>query len=595
MRVNDLSLLIGGYAGQGVQTIANSFARLCTRAGLYAFINHEYPSNIKGEHNYAQIMISEKNIGSSTSQVDLLLALDAKTVNEHVNKIRPGGALIYDSENVEVSHIDIRLKVNPIERNDITVIDIPFANIAVELSGSKKMINSIGLGAVTGLLRLDFKLLAGMLRQSLSKFEDKIIKQNLEGAKHAYDKVKEAYSEQFGVFLKEQKAPKKMLLTGNDAVALGAIKAGLEFYSSYPMSPSSSVLGYLSKHARKYNIITLLPEDEISALGMAIGASFAGARAMTGTSGGGFCLMTEYLGLAGMAEIPVVILEGQRPGPATGLPTRTEQGDLKFVLSAHQSDFPRIVIAPGDPSEAFYLTYEAFNLADRYQTPVIILSDKHLCESYWTNKFFNTDSMKIDRGNILQENELSKIKTFNRFQITDSGISPRSLPGTPGGVFKATGNEHTEYGFLSEESDNRVNQTDKRMRKTKSLDVSKIGIKLHGDPNTDITLVGWGSTKRVILDAMSALKERQGLNCNFLQIIYLEPFPSKQIADILANVKCTVLIENNATGQLGNIIRQKTGYKIKNKILKYDGRQFLRDELVDRIEDILKHCHKTAI
>ncbi|MCP4581064.1 MAG: 2-oxoacid:acceptor oxidoreductase subunit alpha [candidate division Zixibacteria bacterium] len=586
--MNDLNLLIGGYAGQGVQTVATSFARLCTRAGLYAFVNLEYPSNIKGEHNYAHIMVSEENTGSQTSHIDLLLALDVKTVNEHINEIRPGGALIYDSQNLELSHIDIGLKLNPIERNDITVIDIPLADIAVELGGSKRMINSIGLGAVVGLLRLDFEHLAGMLRQTLSRFEDKIVKQNLEGARHGYDKTREEYSERFGVFLKERGAPNRMFLTGNDAVSMGAIKAGLKFYASYPMSPSSSVLGYLSKHAREYDIITMLPEDEISAIGLAIGASFAGARSMTGTSGGGFCLMTEYMGLAGMAEIPLVIFESQRPGPATGLPTRTEQGDLKFVLSAHQGDFPRIVITPGDPAEAYRYTFDAFNLADKYQTPVIVLSDKHLSESYWTYDLFNSDNMKIDRGQVHHENELSKLGAYKRYLITDSGISPRTLPGTPGGVFKSTGNAHTEYGLLTEDSESCVAQVDKRSRKIESYDVSEIGIKLHGDSRADITLVGWGSTKRVILDAISVLEKRQGVKCNFLQVIYMEPFPATRIADVLENSNHAVLIENNSTGQLGDIIRQNTGLKITDIILKYDGRQFLRDELVDRIETVLK-------
>ncbi|MCD6163183.1 MAG: 2-oxoacid:acceptor oxidoreductase family protein [candidate division Zixibacteria bacterium] len=236
MKVNDISLLIGGYAGQGVQTIANSFARLCTRAGLYAFVNFEYPSNIKGEHNYAQIMVSEKNIGSSTTQVDLLVALDIKTANEHISKIRPGGALIYDNKNLEVSHIDTGLKVNSIERDDIIVIDVPFSDIVIEMDGSKKMINSIGLGAVIGLLRLDFELLDGMLHQSLSKFEDKIIKQNLEGARYAYDKIKDEYSEQFGVSLEPLDAPDRMFLTGKQGFISSSTPSGS---IEMPFSPAA--------------------------------------------------------------------------------------------------------------------------------------------------------------------------------------------------------------------------------------------------------------------------------------------------------------------------------------------------------------------
>jgi len=297
--------------------------------------------------------------------------------------------------------------------------------------------------------------------------------------------------------------------------------------------------------------------------------------------------MTEHFGLAGMAEIPLVLLEGQRPGPATGLPTRTEQADLKFVLSAHQGDFPRIVIAPGDPTEAFYLTFDAFNLADKYQTPVILLTDKHLAESYWTYAPFKPADMIIDRGDILPENKLSKINDYKRYADTDSGISPRTLPGTPGGVYKATGNEHNEYGLTSEEPDIRSLQMDKRLRKTSALDVSEIGLKLHGEPDAEVTIVGWGSTKLAIIDAISILKNQYGKSCNFLQIIYMEPFPTDRVFDLLQMTVHTILVENNASAQLGALIRQKTGLEIKNRILKYNGRQFFRDELVESINQHL--------
>ncbi len=587
MKKNTLSFVVGGYAGQGIKTVALAFARICSRAGLHVFVNQEYPSNIKGEHNYFQVMVSGDWVGSHTRQAEVLLALDAKTVNLHLDKIAPGGALIFDRNGIEVSPIDTGLKVGEIERDDIAVLDIPFKEIAKAVGGSSKTINSIGLGAVQGLLGLKFDLLADMLRQSLAKFGDAIVQQNLDGAKRAYDTTRNDYSEALGIVLEKRQAPERMLLSGNDAVALGALQAGVKFYTSYPMTPSSAVLGFLSERAREYGLVTLLTEDEISAAGMAIGASFAGARAMTGTSGGGFCLMSEFLGLAGMAEIPLVILEGQRPGPATGLPTRTEQGDLKFVLSAHQGDFPRIVIAPGDPPEAFELTFEAFNLADRYQTPVIVLTDKHVAESLWTYEPFETQGMRIDRGQCLGEQELSALKPYKRFLLTESGVSPRTRPGVRGGMFRATGNEHTEYGLTSEDAENRAAQVDKRLRKTATLDVSQIGAKLHGDPEADLTLVGWGSTKWAILDAMQLLQETQGIRSNFLQIIYMEPFPADRVAAVWSKAKRTMLVENNATGQLGDVIRQKTGLAPDDRILKYNGRQFFRDELAERILDRL--------
>lgn len=583
MKRNTLSLIVGGHAGQGVKTVAQSFARICSRAGLQVFLNQEYPSNIKGEHNYYQVMVSEDWVGAHTRQADVLLALDAKSVNLHIDQIAPGGGLVFDREGTEVSPIDIGLKIGQIERGDITVLDIPFKQIAKDVGGSGRTINSVGMGSLQGLLGLGFDLLADMLRQSLSKYGDAVVQQNLDGARRAYDFAEDNYSEKLGMVLESREAPDRMLISGNDAVAMGALKAGLKFYSSYPMSPSSGVLSFLSSRAREYGLVTLLAEDEISAGGTAIGASFAGVRAMAGTSGGGFCLMAESLGLAGMAEIPLVILEGQRPGPATGLPTRTEQGDLKFVLSAHQGDFPRIVIAPGDPPESFRLTFDAFNLADRYQTPVIILTDKHLAESSWTYEPFDTEGMTIDRGACLGEKELSGVEAYERFLLTESGVSPRTRPGVRGGVFKATGNEHTECGLLTEDADDRVAQTDKRLRKTASVDVSQIGVKLHGDPHANLTLVGWGSTKHVILQAMALLKETENLNCNFLQLIYMEPFPAGRVTEVIKNATRTMLIENNATGQLGDLIRQKTGLAIEDRILKYDGRQFYKDELADFI------------
>ena len=583
MEHNTLSLIIGGYAGQGVKTLAQTFARICSRAGFQVFLNQEYPSNIRGEHNHFQVMVSGDWVGAHTCQANVLLALDAKTVNLHIEEIASGGALVFDREGIEVSPVDEGMEVGRIKRGDIAVLDIPFKQIAKEVGGSGKAINSVGLGSLLGLLGLDFDPPADVLRQSLSKLANETVQQNVDGARRAYDITRDEYSGKLGMVLGRREAPDRMLISGNDAVAMGALKAGLKFYSSYPMSPASGVLNFLSKRARDYGLVALLTEDEISAAGMAIGASFAGVRAMTGTSGGGFCLMAEFLGLAGMAEIPLVILEGQRPGPATGLPTRTEQGDLSFVLSAHQGDFPRLVIAPGDPAEAFELTFDAFNLADRYQTPVIVLTDKHLAESFWTYEPFDTGGMTIDRGQYLGEKELSEIRDYKRFLLTEPGISPRTRPGIRGGVFRATGNEHNEYGRLSEEADDRTAQVDKRLRKTAGLDVSHIGARLHGDPDAQLTVVGWGSTKWVILEAIALLKTTQNINCNFLQIIYLEPFPTSCVTEVIRRAKRTALVENNATGQLGDLIRQKTGFTIQDRILKYNGRQFCRDELAELI------------
>jgi 2-oxoglutarate ferredoxin oxidoreductase subunit alpha len=585
-KVNELNFMVGGFAGQGVRTVGDAFGRLCVQAGLHVFVNLEYPSNIKGEHNHSQIMVSERPVHSLTRPVDLLLALDAKTVLWHAPDLRPGGALIYDSKNLERSPIDPGLTGVKIERDDILVVDLPLLQIAREVGGGEKMLNSMGLGVVQGLLRFDFEELAAMLRASLAKLGEEKVRQNLEGARRAFDLAHDQFAGRFDVRLERREGPGRMILTGNEALGMGAVKAGLKFFAAYPMTPASSILSFMSKHAREFGLISILPEDEISAVGMAVGAAYAGVRAMTATSGGGFCLMCEHLGLAAMCEIPIVIVEAQRPGPATGLPTRTAQGDLKFVLSAHQDEFARVVIAPGDPVEAFRWGFEAFNIAERVQTPVILLMDKHLSESGFTCEPFRTDGMTVDRGLFLSEEELAAMPKYKRYAVTESGVSPRSRPGVRGGAYLANGNEHNQYGHISEDSRNRSAQVEKRLRKLKALDVSEFGACLHGDAEADVTLVGWGSTKCVVHDAMKVLNER-GVRCNFLQIIFIEPFPWAFVTRVLNQAKKTILIENNATAQLADVVCEKIGIVLRDRVLKYDGRMFFRDELADRIEEFL--------
>jgi len=587
VKTNQLSFTIGGFAGQGVKTAGMLFAKVCTRSGLHVFINEEYPSNIKGEHSYLQLMVSAEAVTAHTQTTDVLLALDRRSLQVHQDSVRPGGAIVYDGGALALSPVDRGMEEVTVTRDDVLVIDLPLVELAREAGGGPRMLNSIGLGAVQGLLRFDFEELAKDMREALARLGPDLVDKNLAGARLAHDRVLKEYAEQFDVILERQPGPERMLLTGNDAIGLGALQAGVKLYTGYPMTPASSVLSQMATHAREYGLVSVLTEDEISALGMALGAGFAGVRAMTGTSGGGFCLMCEYLGLGAMAEVPVVILEGMRPGPATGLPTRTEQGDLKFVLSAHQGDFPRIVIAPGTVQEAFEWTFEAFNLAEQYQTPVIVMSDKHLGECSFTAEPFDTEGLTVDRGEVLSAEQLAEIEDYKRFLDTPSGISPRALPGTPGGVHRATGNEHQETGYTSEASEDRNQQMRKRLRKLDGLDVSQIGWRLHGPEEADVTLVSWGSCTPVILETMKLLTERRGLTVNYLQIIFMSPFPAEPVERILTAAKRTMVVENNATGQLADLITEKTALRTAERVLKFDGRQFFRDELADHIEERL--------
>ena len=575
MAMNELSFMVGGGAGLGVKTAGLLFARLCARAGLHVYANVEYPSIIRGDHNSYQVMVSPRRVHGHVRPLDVLLALDDLSIALHGEDIRRQGALLY---NAEQSKADL----TKLEEQGVVLVGLPCESLIKEAGGEERLLNTIGIGATMGLLRFEFAALEATLQSMFARHGREVLEQNVGAARRAYDFAAESSSSPFDLALQPCAAPRRMLLTGNEAAALGAIKAGVKFYAGYPMTPSSSLLSYLAAHERACGLVVKHAEDEISAAAMAIGASFAGTRAMTGTSGGGFCLMSESLGLAGMTETPLVIVESQRPGPATGLPTRTEQGDLKFVLSASQGEFPRIVLAPGDPEQAFQLTFEAFNLAERYQTPAIILMDKHLSESAWTCEPFAGEGLSVDRGERLDEAALASLEEYKRYALTESGVSPMVRPGTPGGVFCATSDEHDEHGHICEEEDVRTQMVEKRLRKIKALDVSECGCKLYGDREADLTLVAWGSTIAPLRGALSVLAG-EGARIKVLQVIYMSPFPGEQVAGVLHGASKTAVVENNATAQLSEVIRANTGVTIGDAILKYSGRQWQVDELTDQI------------
>jgi len=367
-------------------------------------------------------------------------------------------------------------------------------------------------------------------------------------------------------------------------LALGAVAGGLGFYAAYPMTPSSSILHYLAKIAAKTGLVVKHAEDEISVANMALGASHMGARSMVATSGGGFALMTETLGLVGLTETPLVMINVQRGGPATGLPTWTEQADLQFMLHAAQGDFPRIVMAPGDAGEAFEMGHQALNWADMYQLPVLILSDKLIGEGNTTVPRFNSKNVKINRGKILTQAQLNKIKEYGRYKVTQDGISPRALPGMKGGLFIANSDEHDAYGFSNEDSQNRIDQVDKRYRKLDEFRKIMPKPLIYGNPKAKKTVVFWGSNKGVVLDSYVALPDKIKSKIRIMQYQYLWPFDGDFTKKILNGSKDILLIENNPNGQLGNLITQETGIMIKNKLLKYDGRPFFREEIINALK-----------
>jgi len=577
---NSLSWKIGGEAGYGIMTTGLIFAKVCSRAGLHVFDYPEYPSLIRGGHNTYQVRAEVEEVFSHVRHVDLLVALNMETIDKHKEELSSGGGIIYDGDKIHLSKEDLG-------REDVKLYPVPLLRLAEESGGRRIMINSVALGASVALIDFDFEMLSSVIKDVYGGKAEETIEFNIKAAKLGYDYVKNRGMEKdFGCKLPKVSGKKRMLITGNEAVGMGAIKAGCKFYAAYPMTPASSILHFMAAQERKFSLVVKHTEDEIAAITMVIGAGFAGARAMTATSGGGFSLMSEALGLAAMTETPIVVVVSQRPGPSTGLPTHTEQGDLKFVLHASQGDFPRFVMAPGDVEECFYKTLEAFNLAERYQCPSILVLDKYLSESHKTSEKFDVNRVKIDRGLLLSDEELEKIGEFKRYEFTETGISPRTIPSQKRGVFTATGNEHYETGYLSEDKTVRTKMMDKRFRKFENAEKEMPEPKLFGPKDAEVTIIAWGSTKGPVKEAMKLL-DRDGIKANFLQILYIAPFPTKIVSKIIETSKRTVIVENNKTAQLASLIREKTGKEIEHKILKYDGRQFFPTEIYQRVKGVL--------
>ncbi len=580
MENNSLSWKIGGEAGYGIMTTGLIFAKVCSRAGLHVFDHTEYPSLIRGGHNTYQVRAEVEEVFSHVRHVDLLVVLNKETIDQHKEELAPGGGIIYDGDKIPLSKEELG-------REDVKLYHVPLLRLAEESGGRRIMVNSVALGASVALIDFDFEMLSSVIRDVYRGKARETIELNIRAARLGYDYVKSKGMEKdFGRKLPKVGGKKRMLLTGNEAVGLGAIKAGCKFYAAYPMTPASSILHFMVAQERNFSLVVKHPEDEIAAINMAIGAGFAGARAMTATSGGGFSLMSEALGLAAMTETPIVVVVCQRPGPSTGLATRTEQGDLRFVLHASQGDFPRFVIAPGDVEECFYKTIEAFNLAERYQCPVILILDKYLSESHNTAEEFDVSEVEIDRGLMLSDRDLEKIEEIKRYEFTETGISPRTIPSQRGGIFTATGSEHDETGYLSDDKTVRTKMMDKRFRKFEQAEREIPEPKLFGPKDAEVTIIAWGSTKGPIKEAMKLL-DRDGIKANFLQIMYISPFPTNTVSKIIETSKRTVIVENNKTAQLASLIREKTGKEIEHKILKYDGRQFFPTEIYQRVKEVL--------
>ncbi|MFC2056435.1 2-oxoacid:acceptor oxidoreductase subunit alpha, partial [Chloroflexota bacterium] len=462
--------------------------------------------------------------------------------------------------------------------------NVPSGRLAQETVKNRLMTNTVALGAAIGLCSYDFDLLAAVLRKEFERHGERIAEDNVVAARAGFDLAREHGAQRLRNKIRPtSESNRRMLLHGNEALALGAMVGGCKFISGYPMTPTTPILAYLADKGRQHNIAAMHVEDEISAINMAVGAAYAGVRAMVATSGGGFCLMVEGLALAGITETPIVVVLGQRPGPATGMPTRTEQGELWFALHAGHGEFPRVILAPATAEEAFYAIVKAFNLAERYQTPVIILTDHHLATSYATAERFDITKVKLDRGELLSDTEVNRLTDYKRHLVTESGISPRVLPGQGKTLVVTDSDEHNEAGHLIEDGDTRNQQNLKRMRKQNGLAAEISNPKFHHLPNAKFILVGWGSTYGAIREAADLL-QKDRVPVNILHLNEIWPFPKEAVSSVLNNGVKSIVIENNATAQMAQLIRRETGHEVDSTILKSDGRPFSPEEIVSRLK-----------
>ncbi|WP_287584621.1 2-oxoacid:acceptor oxidoreductase subunit alpha [Candidatus Borrarchaeum sp.] len=569
----DLNFRVGGAAGQGVQSIGGILSKTFARGGYHIFTHQDYESRIRGGHSFFHLRLSDKPVYTAPNEVNVLIALDDRTIEIHQDVMVPNSVIICDRQLREV---------DPEVERIHDIFDVPLMNLAVE-AGNKLYVNTVAMGAALGLIEFDFDILTGLITDEFKKKGQTIIDENVKAARSGYEFTQKNYKGTCCYTIKPRTAPKKMVLTSNEAVGLGALFAGCKFVSAYPMTPSTSIWVTMKALAHD-DFVFVQTEDELASINMALGAAYGGVRTMTTTSGGGFALMNEGFSLAGATETPIVVALVSRPGPATGLPTRTEQSDLEYVLHAGHGEFPRVIFAPSCQEEAFRLTVKAFNIAEKYHVPVVILQDQHLADSYRSvdPADFSIDEIKIDRGPMAIDEQLKASMDFKTHLVTESGVSPRAFPGTKGIIVATAGDEHDEYGHIIEDAETRNEQLEKRMRKLDALMKEIQEPLIYGPETADISLIGWGSTYGAIREAVDILIE-EGIITNMMHAT--EVFPvHKAVGDFVAKAKRSFVVENNYTGQYANIIRAYTGKLPSGRINKYDGRPFAPENIVEEIK-----------
>jgi 2-oxoglutarate/2-oxoacid ferredoxin oxidoreductase subunit alpha len=573
----DISIRIAGEAGQGIQTIGSLLCHAVRECGWELFAHQDYMSRVRGGNNFFQVRIGSEKISACRETFDVLAALNAESVTLHRANLAENGKMILDTASFGFSGLDPAF------------INVPFVDIATRMGESKRNIGSVVFGFVAGMLAIEWNIIEIVVKKEFDSKGKEIVDKNIACVRDGYEL---GLLNTLKPLTKTDRGGPRYMLDGNKAIALGAAYAGCRFYSGYPMTPSTTIMETMAEFSSEAPIVVEQAEDEIAAINMVIGASYAGVRAMTATSGGGFCLMTEGLSLAAMLETPVVIILGQRPSPATGLPTRTEQSDLHLAIFSGHGEFARIVYAPGSLEEAFELTIKAFDVADRFQVPAIILTDQYLADITQAVDNLKTEGLPRKRQ-ILSRAESFHVERYLRYSMTESGVSPRALPSWIPDVIYADSDEHTEEGHITEDSDVRTSMVDKRFsKKMKALrDEIAAPIPVHFN-HARFLLLGFGSTKGVIEEICNH-PDFQGFGGIHFRQVW--PFPSEAFEDILLKAPGAELItvENNAGAQLAHLIKMETTARISRSILKYDGRPFTLEELGRRINHF-RNNHGTA-
>jgi 2-oxoglutarate ferredoxin oxidoreductase subunit alpha len=571
------SIGIGGAAGQGVATPGDIFAKIFSRRGLHLNAYNAYQSIIRGGHTFLTVRTGPDKIATTDGHLDLLIPLNQDTADRHLRLLTDGGACLYNADLIQPGA----------PADGVQLCPLPVSKLA-DISRNKVAQNTLAIGAALSMMGIGFNSLESVLEEQFRKKERAVIDENISLARAGYDYATHNFKPfAWALPLTDTRYA---VLSGNSAMAMGAAAAGLKFYCAYPMSPATGVLHWMAEHARTADIMVRQVEDEIGVINMAIGAAHAGVRSMCATSGGGFALMSEGLGLSAQAEIPVVVIDCQRAGPSTGVPTKTEQGDLWQMLGAAFGDYPRVIAAPLDIADCFTLMPEIFNLTDRFQIPGIVLCDLLLAEGRLSVDLAIVDfAPPIDRGELITSNGDAHAP-YLRYKITDSGVSPRVIPGIPGYTHVVSSDEHDEDGILISDAytnhAKRRAMMEKRMRKMDGIAASIPPPQLLGPADADVTLIGWGSTYGVLDEACELLRE-QGISVNHLPIRWLVPLHGDAILDILRPARHTIIVENNFSGQFARYLRSETSFVASGHIRKYDGEPFFPQHIVDAVKEQL--------